>query len=222
MVQQKAKEDIKKKDDVTEAVAADAEAKAIEKIVSQRVWDRLTWDGYPGYPYYYPGYYHYPGDIAAKVAAITAYHDVIGRAAAINAIAGMVAPSADMALKILEGAVNPTAAPPAEAKKEEKKAAAQLNSKPKDKAALQLNAEGVPVLIEPTLMKNEMSDVDLMQRDYILDGINGIDFVQTKTEGVPVTIEPTLMKNEMTDADLMQRDYIIDGINGIGFLQLDR
>ena len=71
-------------------------------------------------------------------------------------------------------------------------------------------------------MKNEMADVDLMQRDYILDGINGIDFVQTKTEGVPVLIEPTLMKNEMTDADLMQRDYIIDGINGIGFLQLDR
>jgi NAD(P)H-hydrate repair Nnr-like enzyme with NAD(P)H-hydrate epimerase domain len=210
MVQQKSKEQIKKKDDVTEAVAADAEAKAIEKIVSQRVWDRLTWDGYPGYPYYYPGYYHYPGDVAAKVAAITAYHDVINRAAAINAVAGMVAPSADMALKILEGATNPTATPPPDAQK------------PKDKAALQLNAEGVPVLIEPTLMKNEMSDVDLMQRDYILDGINGIDFVQTKTEGVPVLIEPTLMKNEMTEADLMQRDYIVDGINGIGFLQLNR
>ena len=219
MVQQRSKEEIKKKDNPTDAVAADAEAKAIEKIVSQRVWDRLTWDGYPGYPYYYPGYYHYPGDIASKVAAITAYHDTINRAAAINAIAGMVAPSADMALKILEGAVNPTAAPPAEAKKEEKKAAAQL---PKDKTAVQLNAEGVPVLIEPTLMKNEMADVDLMQRDYILDGINGIDFVQTKSEGVPVLIEPHLLKNEMTEADLMQRDYIIDGINGIGFLQLDK
>jgi hypothetical protein len=48
-----------------------------------------------------------------------------------------------------------------------------------------------------------MTDADLMQRDYIVDGINGIDFVQTKTEGVPVLIEPTLLKNEMTEADLM-------------------
>ena len=168
LIQDKTKEGAKKKDDPADAAAADAEAKAIEKVVAERIWGRLTWDGYPGYPYYYPGYYHYPADVASKVAAITAYHDVVARAAAINAVAGMVAPSADMALKILEGAVNPTATPPPEAKKEEK---------PKDKAALQLNAEGVPVLIEPTLMKNEMTDADLMQRDYILDGINGIGFV---------------------------------------------
>jgi len=135
MVQEKTKQDIKKKDDVTEAAAADAEAKAIEKVVAERVWNRLTFDGYPGYPYYYPGYYHYPGDIAAKVAAMGAYHDVINRAAAINAIAGMVAPSADMALKILEGSVNPTATPPPEAKK----AAVQLE-KPIDKVVLQLSS----------------------------------------------------------------------------------
>lgn len=123
----------------------------------------------------------------------------------------MVAPSADMALRILQGAVTPTTPPP------EAQAA-----KPKDKAAIQLESEGVPVLIEPTLRPNEMSDVDLEQRDYIIDGINGIDFVQTKTEGVPVLIEPKLMKNEVSEADLLQRDYIIDGINGIGFLQMDR
>jgi hypothetical protein len=40
-----------------------------------------------------------------------------------------------------------------------------------------------------------MTDADLMQRDYILDGINGIGFMQTKAEGVPVLIEPTLLKN---------------------------
>ena len=125
----------------------------------------------------------------------------------------MVAPSADMALKILQGAVTPTTPPP------EAKAAA---APPKGKAFVQLETEGVPVLIEPKLMPNEVSDVDLSQRDYIIDGINGIDFVQTKSEGVPVLIEPKLMKNEVTDADLMQRDYIIDGINGIGFLQMDR
>ena len=211
LVQEKTSQEIKKKDNVTDAVAADAESKAIEKIVSQRIWDRIAYDGYPAYPYYYPNYYHYPGDIAAKVAAITAYHDVIERAAAINAIAGMVAPSADMALKILQGATTPATPPPG-----------APEAKPKEKAAVQLSAEGVPVLIEPKLMKNEMTDADLMQRDYIIDGINGIDFVQTKSEGVPVLIEPKLMKNEMTDADLMQRDYIVDGINGIGFVQLNQ
>lgn len=49
---------------------------------------------------------------------MTAYHDVIARAAAINAVAGMVAPSADMALKILEGAVNKDAKPAEEKPKE--------------------------------------------------------------------------------------------------------
>lgn len=70
-------------------------------------------------------------------------------------------------------------------------------------------------------MVNEMADVDLKQKDYILDGINGIDFVQTKAEGVPVFVNPTLMSNECPDCDLKQKDYIIDGINGIDFVQLD-
>ena len=70
-------------------------------------------------------------------------------------------------------------------------------------------------------MENEVADVDLMQKDYIIDGINGIDFVQTKSEGVPVLIEPRLMTNEMADVDLKQKDYIIDGINGIDFVQLE-
>ena len=79
--------------------------------------------------------------------------------------------------------------------------------------------EGPPVLIDPQhLLVNEMGDVDLAQRDFIVDGINGIDFVQTKAEGVPVYVNPTLRENEVVDADLAQRDYIIDGINGIDFV----
>jgi len=69
-------------------------------------------------------------------------------------------------------------------------------------------------------MENEVSDVDLNQRDFILDGINGIDFVQTKSEGVPVYVNPTLLPNEAITTDLHQRDYIIEGINGIDFVQL--
>jgi len=123
----------------------------------------------------------------------------------------MVAPSADMALKILQGAVAPNAPPTAEA----------APAAPKDKTAVQLEAEGVPVLIEPKLLKNDCEDCDLKQKDYILDGINGIDFVQTKSEGVPVFVEPKLLKNDCEDCDLMQRDIIVDGINGIGYVQLD-
>jgi len=78
----------------------------------------------------------------------------------------------------------------------------------------------VPVFVQPTLMVNEVADVDLKQRDFIIDGMNGIDFVQTKEEGVPVFVNPTLMPNEAVDVDLSQRDYIIDGMNGIDFVQL--
>lgn len=209
LVQKKTKEEPKKEEKPEEAAAKDAEAKAIEKIVAMRIWDRIAGAGYPTYGYY-PYYYPYAPDIATEVAVLGAYHDVIARAAAINAIAGLVGPSADSALKILEGAVN----------KDAKPAAAD---KPKDKATIQLEETGVPVLMEPQhLMVNEMADADLKQRDFIVDGINGIDFVQTKAEGVPVLMEPQhLLVNEMADADLKQKDYIIDGINGIDFVQLN-
>lgn len=110
MIEKKTKEEPAKAENKDAAVAADAENKAIEKIVAQRIFDRI----YGGVPYptgygYYPYYYPYAPDVASKVAAITAYHDVIARAEAINAIAGMVAPSADLAVKILEGAVKPDA-----------------------------------------------------------------------------------------------------------------
>lgn len=102
LVGQKTKEEPAKEAKTDEAVAKDAEAKAIEKIVAQRVWDRIAGYGYPTagyYPYYYP----YGPDVAEKVAAITAYHDIIARAEAVNAIAGLVTPSADLVLKMLEG-----------------------------------------------------------------------------------------------------------------------
>jgi len=33
-------------------VIDDAEAKAVEKIVAQRIWSRIYDAGYPAYPYY--------------------------------------------------------------------------------------------------------------------------------------------------------------------------
>ena len=136
---------------------------------------------YPYYPYYYdplyypyPYPYPYPYEVAARVATIAAYHDVIRRAEAVNAIADLVSPSADAALKILQGATSPGG-----------KSFVQVESK----------SEGVPVLIEPKLLKNEAEDADLSQRDYIIDGINGIDFVQTEEASTPVDDTVTLYIN---------------------------
>jgi hypothetical protein len=125
----------------------------------------------------------------------------------------MVAPSADLAVKILEGAVKPEAPPKDDKPKDDK---------PKDKAFLQVQEQGIPVWNDPVqLMTNEVAGVDLKQKDYIIDGLNGIDFVQTKAEGVPVWNDPVqLLTNEVADVDLKQKDYILDGMNGIDFVQL--
>jgi len=53
----------------------------------------------------------------------------------------------------------------------------------------------VPVLVNPVLRPNEVGTADLKQRDYILDGVDGFDFLQTKAEGVPVTVNPVLLVN---------------------------
>jgi hypothetical protein len=70
---------------------------------------------------------------------------------------------------------------------------------------LQLEEQGVPVLVQPTLLKNDVADADLEQRNYVIDGINGIDFTQLgdaefddtitlQVNGVPVTVNPVLMR----------------------------
>jgi len=58
-------------------------------------------------------------------------------------------------------------------------------------------------LINPVLRPNEVATVDLRQRDYILDGVDGFDFLQTKAEGVPVTVNPVLRTNEAATSDLL-------------------
>jgi len=133
LVSNKSKEEPAKEAKAEEAVAKDAEAKAIEKIVAERVWNRISGYGYPTYGYY-PYYYPYGPDIAEKVAAVAAYHDIIARAEAVNAIAGAVGPSAAEALKILEGMKDKDAKP-------------KEGDKPKDKAFVGTNEQGVPVFV---------------------------------------------------------------------------
>jgi len=59
-----------------------------------------------------------------------------------------------------------------------------------------------------------MAEADLEQRNYVIDGMDGISFVQTKEEGVPVYVNPTLIPNDMAEADMGQRNYVIDGMDG--------
>lgn len=46
-----------------------------------------------------------------------------------------------------------------------------------DKAAVMTGEKGVPVLINPTLMVNTEAKTDLLQRDIVIDGVNGFDYV---------------------------------------------
>jgi len=56
-VQKKTNEKVEKKANATDAIVDDAEAKAIEKIVAQRIWGRIYDTGYPYYSY--PSYPYY-------------------------------------------------------------------------------------------------------------------------------------------------------------------
>jgi len=57
------------------------------------------------------------------------------------------------------------------------KTAAKTEAAPPKKAALQLGEQGVPITVDPKLLENTMGYSDLQQKDYIIDGMNGIDFV---------------------------------------------
>jgi hypothetical protein len=48
---------------------------------------------------------------------------------------------------------------------------------PKAETLLQTSAEGVPVLVMPKLLPNLAADMDLRQRGYIMDGVDGYEFV---------------------------------------------
>jgi len=108
-------------------------------------------------------------------------------------------------------------------------AAAAEAKAPKEATLLQTSAEGVPVLVRPKLLPNEAEHMDLRQRGYIMDGVDGYDFVQLKDEvpedsmvlqvnGVPVLVNPKLLENEMGAVDLRLRDVIMEGVNGYDFV----
>jgi len=73
---------------IDEKINRDVEMKAIEAILARRILDRLA------YPLH--------EDVAAKVAALRTYHELILNYELANAVAGLVIPSVDEVQKVLE------------------------------------------------------------------------------------------------------------------------
>jgi hypothetical protein len=182
---------IAKESDPTKAAAKDAELKAIESTLARRITDRLY--GLPyGYGYTYPVTYY----DANALKALQAYHDLVLSYEYANAIAGYTYPiyydvayalgllideNGHFTTDALKNKKTPPAGTPDAAPTTPPAAA---STTPPAAAGVQLSTQGVPVLVDPVLIKNQMTDADLSQKDYIIDGLNGIDFLQTKAENV--------------------------------------
>ena len=76
--------------------------KAVENAVARSILP-YVYPPYP-YPYGYPLYPLYPlsSDVAAKVAAVTAYNDIMTRLEYENAIANIVKPPSDAVTKLIQ------------------------------------------------------------------------------------------------------------------------
>ena len=173
-----------------EAEKKEGEMRAVEKILADKIYNRIIADGYyrPPYTssYYRPYYGPYRGPLNSgltyDINRLLNYHEYVNRYDVVNKVVGSVLdPKLEEIIGVLYDLVNGKKdgkdGKKEEAKGDDKKEAAA--AKPEAKALMQLQEGGVPVLVDPSLMKNTMSYTDLSQRDYIIDGLNGIDFVQT-------------------------------------------
>jgi hypothetical protein len=177
-----------------EAEAKDAEMKAIEGALARRVLDRLGPYGYP-YPYVATG-----SPLLDRVAAVRAYNDmVLGYEAAYPY--GYFVPTSEDVRKVLDVVTNtdgmvagkngvPVPADPVNYTGKLGAAVAAVTApqvsaeakKPEAKSLLQVEEQGVPVLVQPKLLPNQAADIDLRQRDIIMDGVDGYAFVQLDDE----------------------------------------
>ena len=87
---------------IADAIVKDAQMKAVENAVARSILPYV----YPPYPYPAPyGYPLYPlyplSDVASKVAAISAYNDIVARMEYENAIANIVRPPSDAVTKLI-------------------------------------------------------------------------------------------------------------------------
>ena len=201
-----------------EALSRDAELKALESVLARRIIDRLKGSGQYGMNNVH---YPYQGDLAAKINAIKAYHDVIVNYELQNAIASHMDPVVSEVLTYLRAITDYNHRNGTYGAYHNNGYAGPNRGNYTNYHYLQLEEEGVPVMMEPhNLLSNQALDIDLNQRDFIVEGVNGIGFVQLEEQGVPVLMEPhNLLTNQLESEDLKQRDYIIDGLDGYAFVQ---
>jgi len=157
---------------------SDSDYKAIEAALAGRIVDRLKSGGYWVSPYGYPYGYPIGGYWYDSVGRLRRYHDMVVAweiahgypwyDAGFNADLSAILDAYAKAVKGGDAPKTNATAP----------ATTTTTTAPATKALLELEASGVPVYVNPTLIPNELATADLGQRDFIVDGVNGYDLVQ--------------------------------------------
>jgi hypothetical protein len=169
----------KQKDQPT-AAAKDADLRAVEEVLARKIYDDLLTYPY-GYGYTYPVTY----DTIAGINALKAYHDLVLAYDYANGINyGYYYPIYQYIPLLYGLTIDNNGRFTTDAVKDLKKDT-PAPAKTADKTNVQIGEQGVPVLVDPVLIKDKMKEADLEQREYIIDGVSGIGFLQQKSENVP-------------------------------------
>lgn len=160
-----------------DAATKDGQMRAVEAALADKIYNRIIGEGYyrPAYTSayyrpYYPTYRPYlSSNLDSEIHRVLGYHNYVNRYEAVNKVVGhTLDPKLEEVIGVLYDLVN------------KKGAKAEANAtKPAEKTLIQSGEQGVPVFVDPMIQKNNMAEEDIGQRDYIIDGLNGIDFVQT-------------------------------------------
>lgn len=208
--------------------------RAVEAILADRIYNRIISEGLyrPSwrssyYRPYYPSYSSYLSpSLSYEINRLLNYHDYIDRYGVVNHVLSYTLdPRLEEILSVIHDVVNKPKAGGA--------AANATAAAPAAKTLVQ--TEGVPVFVDPALMANTMGDADLSQRDYIIEGVNGISFVQTEAKlGSKNPVENPPFNNWSVNQpspphargldgyeDLGLRDITVDGVNGFALMQTE-
>ena len=197
----------------TNALEKDGQMRAIEGALADKIYQRVITEGYyrptwtstyyrPSYPVYRP--YVSSTSLDSEIRRILSYHTYVNSYESINKVLGhTLDPKLQEIIGVLYDLVNKkdgAAAKPAAANATKNATAkAQIATK----SLIQTEEQGVPVHIDPILMRNSMSEADLSQRDYVIDGVNGIGFVQTekKDDDDSLSLNLAGVKVDVTGSD---------------------
>ena len=207
--------------------------RAVEAILADRIYNRIISEGLyrpdwrsAYYRPYYPSYTAYLSpSLSYEINRLLDYHDYIDRYGVVNHVLSYTLdPRLAEIIGVMHDVIN---------KPKAGAAATPAATAPAAKTLLQTKAEGVPVYVDPALQPNTMGDADLSQRGYIIDGVDGIAFVQTEAQvNAKNPVENPPFNNWSVNQpspphaqgltgyeDLALRDLTIDGVNGFALAQ---